>query len=51
MAMNLDLSDPDAWDDSALTNSWNEALQEYKACPEQVNVTCSNKILTIGYGI
>jgi hypothetical protein len=34
MAMNVDLGDPDAWDDSALTNSWNEALQEYKARPK-----------------
>jgi hypothetical protein len=31
MAMNIDLSDSNAWDDSALTKSWNEALKEYKA--------------------
>ena len=25
----IDLSDRNAWDDSALVNSWNEALAEY----------------------
>lgn len=26
----LDLNDPAVWDDSALVNSWNDALGEYK---------------------
>ena len=30
MAVNIDLSNSDAWDDSALLKSWNEALKEYK---------------------
>lgn len=27
---NLDLNEADMWDDSALVESWNEALAEYK---------------------
>jgi hypothetical protein len=27
--MAIDMSDPNAWDDSALVDSWNEALAEY----------------------
>jgi hypothetical protein len=30
MAQDLDLNDPDIWDDSVLIDSWNDALAEYK---------------------
>jgi hypothetical protein len=30
MNHSIDLSSSNAWDDSALTASWNEALREYK---------------------
>jgi hypothetical protein len=37
MAVNIDLSSSDAWDDSALLKSWNGALKEYKVCS---NLAC-----------
>jgi len=30
MSLGVDLGDRDAWDDSALIQSWEEALAEYK---------------------
>lgn len=30
MPVNIDLSSTDAWDDSALVDTWNQALREYK---------------------
>lgn len=30
--VDINLGDADAWDDSALVDSWNDALKEYKVC-------------------
>jgi hypothetical protein len=30
MSKDINLADPGVWDDSALINSWNDALDEYK---------------------
>jgi hypothetical protein len=30
MAHGVDMSNPNAWDDSFLVNSWNDALKEYQ---------------------
>lgn len=30
MTTSINLADPGVWDDRALINSWNEALEEYK---------------------
>jgi len=34
------------WDDSALVDSWNEALEEYKVSQAQFQ-TCDDRVLTI----
>jgi len=44
---NKKLSDNEIWDDSALVQSWNEALEEYKVnCASTAFV---NHVLTISY--
>jgi hypothetical protein len=39
MPVDINLGDADAWDDSALVHSWNEALQEYKVRPSKHAIT------------
>lgn len=39
MAPGIDLNDKNAWDDSFLQNSWNDAVAEYEASLS-IRVTC-----------
>lgn len=44
---NKKLSDNEIWDDSALVQSWNEALEEYKV--NSTSTTSDYHVLTISY--
>lgn len=33
----ININDDGMWDDSALVDSWNEALEEYKVCAADAN--------------
>jgi len=47
MGKRKELSQAEIWDDSALLQSWDEALEEYKVCAISTGQRYPERILTI----